>query len=294
MTEDYFIGQLHPMFKSMLILNKLSLLLLTCIVFSIVGCVREEVSESAPESPRSSLDEIRAQLDRPLKKNIVAQPTTAQKEKVSRWKALTSPQSIQKPEENAIDPQKLLFDEVYQAQDQASWPPQVGQQFPIMPMLSPNAEKRMTDSFRGRVTLIEYASMKSAATQALAGSGERGPYGAVNTYPPLKVLESYFPAYSSGIQASDINRVQILMVDLRSQIVTPALAKAWSEHFELEGKRGRIVLIASAALLQGSGSDLIGGFQLLDKNMFVRGDATGARSKTLFSGLFPLMTRFAR
>lgn len=284
------------MLRGIRLLYKLPALLLTSMVFSvtIIGCVREEVSESAPETKLSSLDQIRAQLDRPLKKPIVVQPTTAPKEKISRWKALTTSQSADKPVENPVDPQKTLYDEVYQAQDQASWPPQIGQQFPVMPMLSPTLEKRMTDSLRGRVTLIEYASMRSPATQALAGSGERGPYGAVNTYASLKVLESYFPTYSAGVQAGEVNRVQILMVDLRSQIVSPALAKAWSDHFELETKHGRIVLIASAALLQGSGSELIGGFQLLDKNMIVRGDATGARSKTLFSGLFPLMIRFAR
>ncbi len=274
--------------------KKLLALLLCAPILLICSCVRDEASESVAEKPRTSLDEIRAQLDRPLQKSVVVQPTPVTKEKISRWKALTTSQSADKPVENPVNPKKQLLDEVYLAQDQASWPPQLGQQFPLMPILTPTLEKRMTDLFKGRATLIEYASMNSAATQALAGSGERGPYGAVARYPSLKVLESYFPDYSNGIQAGEINRVQILMVDLHAQIVSPGLAQAWNEHFELESKRGRIVLIASAALLQGSGSELIGGFQLLDKNMVVRADATGVRSKTLFSKLFPALARLAR
>lgn len=273
----------------------LTALLPSFLIFS-TSCVRDEEAETPPPSKLSALEEIKEQLNRPL---IKAAPSKAPEEptKASRWIGHNNAtvRGLGKPTpENPVNAQRKLITEIYELQDQVSWPPEEGQPFPVMPLLSPTLEKRMTESFRGRVTLIEYAAMTSPVTQALAGSNDRGPYGAVAMSPSFKRLEQYFPDYSGGIQAGDINRVQILMTDLRSQIVSPALAQAWSEHFELESKHGRTVLIASAALLQGTGAELIGGFQLLDKNMIVRADATRTRSKTLFSVLFPLLPRLVR
>jgi hypothetical protein len=136
--------------------------------------------------------------------------------------------------------------------------------------------------------------MGSSVTQAFAGANERGGYGYVPLNKNYKSLEQYFPEYAGGVHANSINLVQIVMANERGESPTAAEVATWSQFFELETRRGRIVLVGSPVLLNRRGFEIVGGFQLLDKHLVVRADATRERSKTLFSKLFPLIARVSK
>jgi hypothetical protein len=250
--------------------------LLTC-------CVRYEDDNNQSSANSSPLEQIKAELNRP--KQAQTEPTA--KPKKERWKAYGN----KNPDPATIEEQqRAKFAEVRRSQEQASWPAKVGNYFPTMLFLTPNGDKRSIDEFKGRPILIEYVSMSSTSSQAFSGSQDRGSFLAIPINKNFQSLEKYFPVYSSGVHAHEITLMQILLLGPKGRPVDLTTAKNWTKHFELE-QRGRIVLIATSALLRNDGSQLLGGFQLLDKNLVVRADATGERSKTLFSQLFPLIKR---
>ncbi len=263
----------------------LFVLLLIALPF-ICSCIQDESQEDqgneSGNSAISTLDEIRQQLDRPIR-----QPKATEPPQGNNLRDRSNNNS------GFADPKKTALAEVRSSQAAGNWPPELNVPFPQMIFLTAGLQKRSLDEFRGRVVLIEYVSMASGVTQALAGSTQRGPYGAVPLRTDFKPFESYFPSYSGGIPAGDIVMVQILMLDHRSQSVTPEAATAWIRHFDLEA-RGRVVLIGSSALFRNGGSSLVGGFQLLDKKLVVRADATGDRARTVFTELFPLLPRYVR
>lgn len=261
-------------------------LILAAILILLTHCVRyEDQDDDQPQKQtgQAALDEIREQLEHPLR-----QP-----------RARTTPEKIEKPADarnlNSTTPNTQLttIAEIAIGQSKVPWPPRIGAPFPRMQFLTPSLQRRSLDEFRGRVVVIEYVSMASAVTQAFAGSRDRGPFGSSALRNDFKPLESYFPEYSGGIPSTDVILVQILMLDHHAQPVSTETAAAWNKHFELEA-RGRVILIASPVLLRNQGSEVVGGFQMLDKNGVVRADATGERSKTLFSELFPGLARYVR
>lgn len=263
------------------------MLTVTCMLST--GCVRyEDGDERQSSNPSlSSLEDIKRQLDAPLRQPAREPTPEPEPESSGRWKAYGNRDKGKNPQQ---EQEKKLASEVLESQARNAWPPETGYEFPSMLFLNANGQRRSMEEFRGRMVLVEYVWMGSPVTQALSGSNQRGPFGKVPINKQFKSLEQYFPEYSGGVSINDVTLLQILMVDGASHEVTPETAKAWVKHFDLEAKR-RTVLIGTPALLRNEGSQLLGGFQLLDRNLVVRVDATRERSKTLFSQLFPALPR---
>ena len=283
----YLPSHIMRLFKPRL---KIPRLLLSCLLLSIPGCVRYDDDKAATQPNGSPLDEIHAQLDRPIAKQEKGEPTAKPEKKTERWRAYGN----KNPDAETIqEQQRTRLAEVLKSQEEAPWPPQLGYHYPEILFLTANGEKKAFADFKGRPILVEYVSMKSSSSQALAGANEKGSFSSIPLNRNFQSLELYFPSYAGGINAGQIGLVQILLVNSRGGAVALADAQAWAKHFELEA-RGRTVLVGTSVLLRGEASQLLGGFQLLDKNLVVRGDATGERSKTLFSQVFPLIPRLAK
>ena len=67
-------------------------------------------------------------------------------------------------------------------------------------------------------------------------------------------------------------------------------AKAWAEHFGMETSREEFVLAGTREYIGKHTYNLIPGFQLIDKQFFLRSDSTGHRPKdSLYSTLIPMI-----
>lgn len=273
--------------------SDMNLKLLTIFVSLVVGgCAHEETTETAESPPRqfnSPLDEI---LDLASRKDPPkdAPGLFGKSDSKNRKKPPPNKEERQKLlNQQKLEKEHALFAEVAARQKKIPWPPRLGAAFPDMPLIDSRGKIVEFSSFRGKVVLVEYGAMNSATTQAFSGAREFGPFGSVSPSPRLNSIRDYFADYAAGTDPRRVTFVQILFADLENRIPLVDDLAAWAEHFG-DARSGRTTYFSAGPLLRKRSDDLVPGFQLLDRNLVVRADATGSSPRQdLFKDLLPMI-----
>ena len=175
-----------------------------------------------------------------------------------------------------------------------NWPPQVGEPYPDLRLRDPSGRYVRLSSFRGKVLLIEPIGLTCGACNAFVGAGKEGVTGFRGIRPQagLAAIEDYIASHSGGVTIDhpELVYLQLLLFDTQTTIPTLEDAQAWVEHFRLDGHFNLVVLVGDERFHNRETSNMIPGFQLVDRDFILRADATGHSPKhDLWRFLLPLL-----
>jgi hypothetical protein len=158
------------------------------------------------------------------------------------------------------------------------WPPVVGEPYPDLALLTPQGERVMLSSLRGRVLLVEPIGLDCPACNAFAGANEPGVGGFQGTssqrgLPSVpELLRSY------GVDPADprLVHVQLLLYDMtRTRAPSPKLARLWAQHFGFGDAVNEVVLVGEDYLIGPASYDMIPGFHVVGADFELRWDSSG-------------------
>jgi hypothetical protein len=131
---------------------------------------------------------------------------------------------------------------------------------------------------------------------AFAGGHKYGAFENVPPQPDLGDIDKYFRQQTKGVRLSDdrIAFVQILFYGLDMNAPTTEDSRKWAEHFRLDRQDNCHVLAGTQAFISPVTRAMIPGFHLLDKNSFLRYDATGPRQGDIYDKLLPMVPKLLK
>lgn len=179
------------------------------------------------------------------------------------------------------------------------WPPRLDEPYPDLNLLDASGNRVSLSSFKGNVILLEPIGMTCPACNAFSGAnrGEIGHFEGIVPQRGLKSIEELMPEYSWGTETSDdrLVFVQLLLYDLKMKAPLVEDARNWAEHFKLNECDNCVVLVGKDYLIGDASYNMIPGFQLVDKDFFLRYDSTGHRpTHDLWTELLPALPGLLR
>lgn len=178
-----------------------------------------------------------------------------------------------------------------------SWPPVVGEFYPDLELIDQEGQHFKISDLKGRVVIIEPVGMNCPACQAFSGANDIGSFQNNGVQSGLLSFTKMVNSYSKGVRLPHpkIMVVQILLYDMKLGAPLPIHAKIWAEHFGLKKSQNEIVAVSPYDMRNSASYNLIPGFQLLDKNLVMRSDATGHRPRDdLYRKLLPMVPTLMR
>jgi hypothetical protein len=177
------------------------------------------------------------------------------------------------------------------------WPPRLDQRYPDLELTDTEGKPVRLSSFAGKVLLIEPIGVSCPACNAWAGAGAGGVDGFRGVAPQagLPPIASSLHTSSGGIAIDDerLVYIQLLLYGMELSAPTRAEAQEWARHFP--GAANRVVLFGGKDLVCQASYDLIPGFQVVDREFVLRGDATGHRpAQDLYRTVLPLLGNLVR
>lgn len=177
------------------------------------------------------------------------------------------------------------------------WPPRMNKQYPNIRLIDQAGKEFSLKDHKGKILVIEYVDMSSPKSQAQSGAHLSGAYGK----PSQEIDKSTVP-FSEVLRKNtnkklllphkDIMVVKIIVYGPNGEIPTKDNAQNWAGHFHLTLAEGNIVAVPEKDLRGEIGSELISGYQLVDKNFMLRVDSSGAMPKhNLEMTFIPLVSK---
>ncbi|MEK7859502.1 MAG: hypothetical protein AAB320_10230 [Elusimicrobiota bacterium] len=158
------------------------------------------------------------------------------------------------------------------------WPPRVDAAYPDLELLDSKGATVALSSLKGKVILLEPVGMTCPACNAFAG-GNRPEIGHFSGIVPQEGILST-PEMLEQVAGVDFGHpglvhVQLLLYNLRMQGATAEDAARWAAHFKAEKHPNLIVLAGGSALANQASSDMIPGYQVIDRDFILRSDCSG-------------------
>lgn len=175
------------------------------------------------------------------------------------------------------------------AEAPAPWPPRIGEPYPDLRLVDQTGRVTALSELKGRVLLVEMIGMTCPACQGFSGAKRDGLYGGVASDGGLPSIDELLPQYARGVHLSDdLVLVQILLFDMQMGAPTAADARDWAAHFHRDVAQHQYVLAGGPALHNQASYVMVPGFQLVDRRLVLRWDATGHTPRhNLYTELLP-------
>jgi len=173
--------------------------------------------------------------------------------------------------------------------------PVVGQVYPDLEYIDQNGNPLRISDFKGQVVIVELVGMPCKACHAWSGAHYKGKFHGIAPQPGLDSFKNYFTNYTRLRWGNPgITFVQILFYDLDMGHPTPEDAKNCADHFGFKAAYREYVVVPKDDLRNNRLYQQIPGFQLLDKNLILRSDATDPNGARLYSELLPSIPALLR
>lgn len=157
--------------------------------------------------------------------------------------------------------------------------PQVGEPIPHTRFVDSDGKPFTLASLRGKVLLIRIVEMDSPVDQTLAGAKDYGPLGEPKGPLPegIYTLRSAFMHMTQGASytSDKLAHVYLLLTDESGNPATRGDAAVWASHFIRATRTNEYVIVSESAGAEDSGPGWKPGFVLVDRNLIVRGVASG-------------------
>ncbi len=163
------------------------------------------------------------------------------------------------------------------------WPPKMNDEYPNLALIDQNGQSFDMDSLKGKIIIVEYLDFSSAVSQAQSGSGLLGVYGDENLE-----ADSYAIPFQDvlrknnvdiDLSSNDVLQVKIVLYAAAGDQASRDDAVNWAEHFNLTKEDGIIVATPEKDIRDKDSSFMVGGYQLLDRNLRLRADSSGGAPK---------------
>jgi len=175
-----------------------------------------------------------------------------------------------------------------------SWPPVLNQRFPELKLRDQEGRVVKLSDFAGRPLLIEFAAVSCPGCQGFAGGNEWGGFGGFKPQPGLESVKQYARRFAQVELGRDVVFVQLLVYGADMKPPTPSEVAAWASHFQMDRKRGEIVLQGTSELIGPVTHAMIPGFQLIDRDFVLRYDSCGHRPRhDFYRELLPAMGKLS-
>jgi hypothetical protein len=177
-----------------------------------------------------------------------------------------------------------------------AWPPVLDQPYPPLVLLGTDDQWHAIAELKGRPVLIQVIGMNCPACNAWAGAGDDPTLGFRGVVPQtgLGALRDDLQRYAGGLALDDprFTVVHLLLYDMALRAPSVADARAWAEHFGIDQLKNHLVLVGGERLVCPASYAMVPGFQLLDRDLVLRRDATGHQPRhDLYRDLLPELAR---
>ena len=175
------------------------------------------------------------------------------------------------------------------ANRKVSWPPEVGRPYPDLTLLDGAVRTVRLSSYKGKVLLIEPIGMNCPACIRMAGAGKRGvgDFSGIAPESGSYDTDDYLSWFGVDPDDERFVYVHLLLYGLTMRGPTAEDARKWSEHFNIARHRNWVVLAGGEGMVNPASSNLIPGYQLVDKDFVLRYDAAGHKPRDSVDALFP-------
>ncbi len=181
------------------------------------------------------------------------------------------------------------------------WPPKMNNVYPDFAMIDQEGREFLLSSLKGKVIIVEYIDISSPVSQAQSGARKFGAYYAASSSDIDEYAKPFAEVLKKNTSGSivlpndNIIELKIIIYGEGGGAGTRDDAQQWAQHFNLK-KSDNVIVAVTKNDFRGKESDvIISGFQLLDKNMLLRVDSSGATPKhSLAMTLVPLVPKLIR
>ncbi len=179
------------------------------------------------------------------------------------------------------------------------WPPQMNKVYPNLSLIDQDGKSVNLHDFDGKIIIVEYIDFSSAISQAQSGAGLLGKFGQEDLE-----IDRYALPFAEVIMKNDIDidlttndiiQLKIILYAAAGNQATREDAENWANHFNLTTESSVIVAVPEKDMRDADGSLVIGGYQLIDKNLKLRVDSSGIAPKHNLNMTFiPLFEKLAK
>ena len=180
------------------------------------------------------------------------------------------------------------------------WPAVMNKPYPEIKLFDQKGQAFSLSSLKGKVVILEFIDISSPVSQAQSGARAVGAY-------PFKSqdVDQYARPFSDVLKKNTDEKLTLPhdhIVELKIIVYGEGNAQGsrddaqnWAEHFGFKRSDNVIVAVPEKDLRGKKSDSLIGGFQLVDRNMILRVDSAGKTPKhNLQMTLAPLVPKLIR
>ncbi len=159
------------------------------------------------------------------------------------------------------------------------WPPKMNQTYPIFDLIDQKGGAFKMSDFTGKILIIEYIDMSSPISQAQSGAGLIGTYGVGGTVDQFALpIEDVLRTETAGVVTLPndmVVQIKVIVYGENGGQASRDDAQNWAEHFHFTKADGVIVAVPVKNITGEETNAIIGGYQLVDANNFLRVDSSG-------------------
>ena len=181
------------------------------------------------------------------------------------------------------------------------WPPKMNSPYPDLELFDQKGQSFKLSDLKGRVILLEYIDVTSPISQAQSGAAIVGPYyaGGISeidkTALPIADILKKETRGALTLPNEMILELKIIVYGEEGRQGARDDAENWSLHFKQDKSQNVIVAVPVKDIRGKITQSLVGGYQLIDQNLMLRVDSSGALPKhNLRLTLAPLVPKLIR
>ena len=183
------------------------------------------------------------------------------------------------------------------------WPANMNEPYPNVDLLDKDGKRFTLSGLKGRVVILEFIDISSPISQGQSGAAVTGAYHGSTT---SQEVDEYALPFSDVVKKSlnagfnlpnnNIIELKIIVYGAAGSQATVNDAQNWANHFALGAAGSNIIVAVTEKDFRSKRSDsVVGGFQLLDRNLLLRVDSAGPKPKhNLSMTLLPLVPKLIR
>lgn len=179
------------------------------------------------------------------------------------------------------------------------WPPKMNQPYPSFDLIDQKGGAFKISDYTGKILIVEYIDMSSPVSQAQSGAGLVGTYGVGGTVDQFALpIEDVLRTETQGVVSLPNDKVMQVKVIVYGESGGQASrddAQNWAEHFKFTKAEGVIVAVPVKNITGDETNTILGGYQLIDANNFLRVDSSGPIPKHNLKMTFaPMVQKLTR
>lgn len=176
------------------------------------------------------------------------------------------------------------------------WPAKMNVPYPALGLIDQTGQNFSLADLKGRVIIVEFIDMSSPVSQAQSGAGLMSAYAGGEVDEFAKPFSEYLRDLETPLVLPHdrIMELKILVYGPDGGMASRDDAQNWATHFNLKRDDNIIVAVPQKDMRDKATDGLVGGFQLIDKNLLLRADSAGPTPKhNLTLTLTPLVPKLA-